>query len=74
MGQQVTSNKQLAESISCIITIHKKRYDVTQFLKEHPGGEDVILKHNGIDATVVLIVLKQNLNGKFIIYRAFLNF
>ncbi|KAJ2726767.1 hypothetical protein GGI07_000278 [Coemansia sp. Benny D115] len=33
------------------IVIHGKVYDVTTFLDEHPGGEEVILEHAGIDAT-----------------------
>ncbi|KAM7356060.1 uncharacterized protein ACRADG_001921 isoform 2-T2 [Cochliomyia hominivorax] len=26
-------------------------YDVTKFLKDHPGGDDIILEHAGKDAT-----------------------
>ncbi|KAJ1664625.1 hypothetical protein IW140_004018 [Coemansia sp. RSA 1813] len=33
------------------IVVHGKVYDVTKFLDEHPGGEEVILEHAGIDAT-----------------------
>ncbi|KAJ2159713.1 hypothetical protein GGF46_002838 [Coemansia sp. RSA 552] len=33
------------------IVVHGKVYDVTSFLDEHPGGEEVILEHAGIDAT-----------------------
>ncbi|KAJ2387912.1 hypothetical protein GGI23_006171 [Coemansia sp. RSA 2559] len=33
------------------IVVHGKVYDVTGFLDEHPGGEEVILEHAGIDAT-----------------------
>ncbi|KAJ2331899.1 carnitine transporter, partial [Coemansia sp. RSA 2681] len=33
------------------IVVHGKVYDVTLFLDEHPGGEEVILEHAGIDAT-----------------------
>lgn len=31
--------------------INKKVYDVTKFLDEHPGGEDVLLDSSGQDAT-----------------------
>lgn len=31
--------------------IDKKVYDVTKFLDEHPGGEDVLLDSSGQDAT-----------------------
>nr|XP_050850448.1 cytochrome b5 isoform X1 [Vespula vulgaris] len=33
------------------IIIHDKVYDVTKFLKQHPGGEEVILEHAGRDGT-----------------------
>ncbi|KAG8905496.1 fatty acid alpha-hydroxylase [Tulasnella sp. 403] len=34
---------------SCWITRKGKVYDVTGFLKDHPGGEDLILQHAGKD-------------------------
>ncbi|XP_012287173.1 cytochrome b5 isoform X2 [Orussus abietinus] len=33
------------------IIIHNKVYDVTKFLNEHPGGEEVIQEQSGRDAT-----------------------
>uniref|UniRef100_A0A6V7IJ84 Cytochrome b5 heme-binding domain-containing protein n=1 Tax=Bracon brevicornis TaxID=1563983 RepID=A0A6V7IJ84_9HYME len=33
------------------LIIHGGVYDVTKFLKEHPGGEEVLLKLAGTDAT-----------------------
>ncbi|KZT62777.1 cytochrome b5 [Calocera cornea HHB12733] len=33
------------------ILIHGKVYDVTKFLDEHPGGDEVILAEKGTDAT-----------------------
>ncbi|CAM8983454.1 unnamed protein product [Rhodiola kirilowii] len=35
----------------CWIVIHGKVYDVTTFLTEHPGGEEIILGCTGRDAT-----------------------
>lgn len=32
-------------------TIGGKVYDVTKFVDEHPGGEEVLLEHAGADAT-----------------------
>lgn len=31
--------------------LHDKVYDVTKFLNEHPGGEEVLLDHKGVDAS-----------------------
>jgi len=33
------------------IVIHDQVYDVTKFLEEHPGGEEVLLEQAGKDAT-----------------------
>ncbi|CAO1430269.1 unnamed protein product [Diamesa serratosioi] len=33
------------------ITIHNDVFDVTQFLNEHPGGEEVLLEQAGKEAT-----------------------
>ena len=32
---------------SCWLVIHNKVYDVTKFLEEHPGGEEVIIDVGG---------------------------
>jgi len=36
---------------SCWLAIHDKVYDVTHFLEEHPGGEEVLLEQAGAYAT-----------------------
>ncbi|KAK2463103.1 hypothetical protein APHAL10511_004758 [Amanita phalloides] len=36
---------------SCWIIVHGKVYDVTDFLDDHPGGSNIILKYAGKDAT-----------------------
>ncbi|RDB19837.1 Cytochrome b5 [Hypsizygus marmoreus] len=36
---------------SFYILIHSKVYDVTKFIDEHPGGDEVILAEAGQDAT-----------------------
>ncbi|KAG8571379.1 hypothetical protein GDO81_011621 [Engystomops pustulosus] len=38
-------------SKSTWIIIHNKVYDVTRFLEEHPGGEEVLREQAGGDAT-----------------------
>ncbi|CAF1195866.1 unnamed protein product [Didymodactylos carnosus] len=35
----------------CIIIVDDKVYDVTKFLDEHPGGEEVLKEQHGQDAT-----------------------
>ncbi|XP_022914363.2 cytochrome b5-like [Onthophagus taurus] len=35
----------------CWMVICDKVYDVTNFLKQHPGGEDLLMEHAGRDAT-----------------------
>ncbi|XP_031550968.1 cytochrome b5-like [Actinia tenebrosa] len=35
----------------CWVVIHDNVYDVTKFLDEHPGGEEVLLEQAGGDAT-----------------------
>ncbi|KAM3956593.1 cytochrome b5 isoform 2-T3 [Aphomia sociella] len=34
-----------------VLIIHNSVYDVTKFLEEHPGGEEVLLEKAGQDAT-----------------------
>ncbi|ENN76258.1 cytochrome b5 [Dendroctonus ponderosae] len=36
----------------CWIVIYDRVYDITDFLNEHPGGEDILVEHAGRDATV----------------------
>jgi len=43
------------DSDSCWIVVNNKVYDVTRFLREHPGGEDIILEHAGHDATAAFM-------------------
>ncbi|RKP13282.1 cytochrome b5 [Piptocephalis cylindrospora] len=33
------------------MAIHGKVYDVTNFIEEHPGGEDILFEQGGTDAT-----------------------
>ncbi|KAK4751066.1 hypothetical protein SAY87_004548 [Trapa incisa] len=38
-------------SKDCWLVIHGKVYDVTKFLEDHPGGDEVLLTSTGKDAT-----------------------
>ncbi|XVF33108.1 hypothetical protein REPUB_Repub17cG0140000 [Reevesia pubescens] len=53
-GQKVFVYEDLAkhnESNDCWLLISGKVYDVTPFLEEHPGGDEVLLAASGKDAT-----------------------
>jgi cytochrome b involved in lipid metabolism len=39
----------------CWLVIHDYVYDCTEFLKNHPGGQDVLLEYAGRDATLAFI-------------------
>ncbi|KAF9044844.1 hypothetical protein BDZ89DRAFT_1008363 [Hymenopellis radicata] len=47
--QQVSEHNSTA---SCWVIINNKVYDVTEFLSEHPGGGNIILKYAGKDASL----------------------
>ncbi|KYN08317.1 PREDICTED: cytochrome b5-like [Cyphomyrmex costatus] len=34
-----------------LFILHDKVYNVRSFLNEHPGGEEVLLEHKGVDAS-----------------------
>lgn len=36
---------------SCWVIIRGEVYDMTDFLDQHPGGSQIILKYGGLDAT-----------------------
>uniref|UniRef100_A0A6U5BTJ8 Cytochrome b5 heme-binding domain-containing protein n=2 Tax=Hemiselmis andersenii TaxID=464988 RepID=A0A6U5BTJ8_HEMAN len=47
-GEMQIHNKQK----DCWIAIEGKVYDITSFLPEHPGGDEVVLECAGTDATL----------------------
>lgn len=53
MSKQYTRSE--VASLNCkdktLIIIHDHVYDLTKFLNEHPGGEEVLLDHGGKDAS-----------------------
>ncbi|KDQ08244.1 hypothetical protein BOTBODRAFT_139111 [Botryobasidium botryosum FD-172 SS1] len=40
-----------SQSDDCYLLLHGKVYNVTEFLDEHPGGDEVILAETGKDST-----------------------
>lgn len=48
-------------SRTCIM-IDNKWYDVTSFLKIHPGGESILKKYHKKDATEKFYFIKHHLN------------
>lgn len=36
---------------SCWIVIHGSVYDLTKYLKDHPGGPNVLLEYAGLDGS-----------------------
>ena len=50
--EDVEKHKQSSgEDKSIWMVIHDKVYDVSKFLDEHPGGEEILIEHAGQDAT-----------------------
>uniref|UniRef100_A0A8C9U6T3 Cytochrome b5 type B n=1 Tax=Scleropages formosus TaxID=113540 RepID=A0A8C9U6T3_SCLFO len=43
--------KQHNTSTDSWLVIHDRVYDISSFLEEHPGGEEVLLEQAGADAT-----------------------
>ena len=44
------------------IKIYDKWYDVTNFLKIHPGGENILKKYNNKDATKAFYSIDKHYN------------
>ncbi|XP_042217259.1 cytochrome b5-like [Homarus americanus] len=54
-GLQVYTLSEVSEHDTfedCWIILYDKVFDVTRFLLEHPGGEEVMMEHAGRDATI----------------------
>ena len=45
------------ENENIIITIEKNKYDLTDYLKEHPGGPNILCSYNGQDATKIFYAI-----------------
>ena len=42
---------EVSGSKDTLVILHGQVYDLTAFVQHHPGGEDAILEHKGLDAT-----------------------
>ena len=54
MTKQYTRNEVLTttdDKNKTLIILHDKVYDVSGFLNEHPGGEEILLDHGGKDGS-----------------------
>lgn len=49
--KEVEEHNSVGGQKSIWMVIHDKVYDVTNFLDEHPGGEEILIEHAGQDAT-----------------------
>lgn len=57
MGLPTISAAEIAKhntAKSCYVTIGNKVYDVTTFIRDHPGGDDLILDYAGQDVAAIL--------------------
>ncbi|KAI5190003.1 hypothetical protein NEMIN01_0788 [Nematocida minor] len=49
---------------SCWVILSGLVYDVTDYVKEHPGGADIILENGGKDCTVIFNTIHPWINYK----------
>eukprot|EP00088_Acartia_fossae_P030642 TRINITY_DN31630_c0_g1_i1.p1 TRINITY_DN31630_c0_g1~~TRINITY_DN31630_c0_g1_i1.p1 ORF type:complete len:138 (-),score=29.11 TRINITY_DN31630_c0_g1_i1:56-469(-) len=51
LSEVADHNKSKGEDKTIWIVIHDKVYDITKFLDEHPGGEEILIENAGTDST-----------------------
>jgi len=67
MTDRVIRLSQLAQhngADSLWVAIEGRVYDVTKFLQEHPGGQEVMLEQAGRDATIPFIDVGHSLDAR----------
>ena len=55
MSLPVISREDLSNPRKCLVTLNNRVYDVTQFLPDHPGGEDLIDNYRGKDVSSIMM-------------------
>lgn len=56
--------KQLIDSGKAIVILFGAVYDLTSFLKKHPGGSQIILDHVGQDSTEFFVEVGHLTKGR----------
>lgn len=56
--------KEHSNAKSCWIIIRDGVYDVTYFLKNHPGGPNILLEHAGTDVTTMFRWFAHSKNAR----------
>uniref|UniRef100_UPI00358F9C8C cytochrome b5-like n=1 Tax=Myxine glutinosa TaxID=7769 RepID=UPI00358F9C8C len=51
---------------SAWIVMHNKVYDVTTFLAEHPGGDEILLEQTGRDCTEIFESIGHSLDARLL--------
>lgn len=67
MTQKIVSFKDVQEHKSrdsVWFVIHNKVYDVSKFLEDHPGGEEVLLEQAGCNATEIFEDVNHSADAK----------
>lgn len=63
--QKVNSNdtRQIAQPEKVIVGYKNQTYDITDFVKKHPGGKHVLLENNGKDVEQLMIENEHSSNA-----------
>lgn len=51
------------EGEKVVVAFQGSRYDITDFVKYHPGGKDVLLEHNGRDVEQPMLDNKHSVHA-----------
>ena len=49
---------------SCYVSYRGNVYDITQFLPDHPGGDDIIMKYAGQDVGAVMADESEHVHSR----------